>query len=241
MTRAVISQLVLGVLCVLAGCQPAVKPDPGMAALRVKVIAEPKIGAPRPDVGGSGYDPGSTPNPAFESLDYSDLPDIVVWLESAQGYPASPVPDATVDVSPERPYPGRVVAVSVGQKVIFHNAGSKPGGIYSVSDGNEFSLAPVPPDGTGSYTVRSSGPIEVLTDPARGPLAELYAAPSRWVLPARSGTQLVFNNIPPGQYRLVSWHPRLPGTATAVTLSVNAVTDATIKVGVNDLPKVSAK
>ena len=132
----------------------------------------------------------------------------------------------------ERPSAGRLVAVSVGQKVIFRNTGSRAGGIYSVSDGNDFNLPLVPPGGTATYVVASAGPIEILTDPARNPLAELCAAPSRWVLPARSGAMLVFNNIPPGQYRLVSWHLCLPGTQTSVILSINAVTDATIKVGV---------
>ncbi len=177
-------------------------------------------------------------------VDYSDLPDIVVWLEPASGAAppgAAPMPDATVDVSPARPYPGRIISVSVGQKVVFHNTSSKAGAVYSVCDGNEFSLASVPPDGAGSYTIHSPGAIEVLTDPAREPMAELYAAPTRWVLPARSGAQIVFNNVPRGRYRLVSWHPRLPGTEAAVTLSVNTVTDATIKVGVNDLPKVNGR
>jgi len=238
--------LLAGVTFGLAGCQPAVKPDPGMAALRVKVVAELKFGAPIEESNGSGYDsgPAARPNAAWETLDYSDLPDIVVWLEPVAGSAAPSgalIPDQSIDVSPERPKAGRVVAVSVGQRVVFHNTGSKAGEVYSVCDGNDFSIASVPPDGTGSYTVRSPGPIEVLSDPAREPLAELYAAPSRWVLPARSGEKLIFNNIPPGQYRLVSWHPRLPGTETAVTLSADAVSDATIKVGVNDLPKVNAK
>jgi hypothetical protein len=245
MMRALLFQFSLAcVALALAGCRQTVKPGPGLAALRVKVVAEPKTGVPAEDTSGSGYDSGGNrPPPAFETLDYSDLPDVVVWLEPTSGpaIPPAVLPDANVDVNPERPAATSVIAVSVGEKVIFHNTGPRAGGIYSVSDGNEFSVASVPPDGTAACTVRWPGPIEVLSDPARGPIAELYAAPSRWALTARSGTQVVFNNVPPGDYRLVSWHPRLPGSQTAVSLSAGAVSDATIKVGVNDLPKVNDK
>jgi len=39
----------------------------------------------------------------------------------------------------------------------------------------------------------------------------------------------------------VSWHPRLPGTEQTITLSADQMAGASIKVGVNELPKVSGK
>jgi hypothetical protein len=58
---------------------------------------------------------------------------------------------------------------------------------------------------------------------------------------ARSGSSVDFTNLPPGQYKLASWHPRLPGYETILTLSPDQIAAATIKVGVNALPKVGPR
>src|SRR5437879_4802155 len=75
-------------LAAMAGCQSAPKPSPGMASLRVKLIAEPKQGFAddRPsmyDYGGAG--PRDLGKGAFELVDYAELGDIVVWAEPRSG------------------------------------------------------------------------------------------------------------------------------------------------------------
>jgi hypothetical protein len=58
---------------------------------------------------------------------------------------------------------------------------------------------------------------------------------------ARSGTSVDFNDLPPGECRVMSWHPRLPGSETNINLSANQLSSASIKVGVNALPKVAPR
>ena len=49
---------------------------------------------------------------------------------------------------------------------------------------------------------------------------------------------VTFNDVAPGDYRLRSWHYRLPGTSTNLTLAPGKSTKSTVVLGVNALPKV---
>jgi hypothetical protein len=69
----------------------------------------------------------------------------------------------------------------------------------------------------------------------------MYATPMEWGQSSHAGQTVEFNNIPPGRYQIVSWHPRLPGTTDSIDLKADHVQDATIKVGVNSLPGVSGE
>jgi hypothetical protein len=170
------------------------------------------------------------------------LNEIVVWLEPVSGDNAkSPPTAATIEVDARKPATSLSAAVSVGQQVVVRNIGPNSGNLYSVSDGNDFNLASVAPGGTAAFTARSEGLIEILNASLKDPVALVYAAPSPWVSLAKSGSSIEFNNLPPGQYRIVSWHPRLPGSQTTITLAANQASTATIKVGVNTLPKVGSR
>lgn len=223
------------------GCQSALRPAPGMAALRVKVVAEPKAGSKLAERAPAVYDhPGMTATPekgAYETVDYDNVDDIVVWLEPGAGAAAAP---RTIDVNPAHSSPA-VVPVSVGQKIVLRNTAAAPTPLYSVSDGNEFEHAGIPAGGSAEYTIKSPGPIEVLVSPAKDPVLRLYAAPSRFVATTRSGRSVDFADVPPGTYTVVAWHPRLPSAQSPATLAANQSAQATLKIGVNDLPKVGAR
>jgi hypothetical protein len=236
----------LSLLALLAGtgCESAPKPAPGMAGVRVKVIAEPKAGYRDPqDVSMYDYGPSrSVETGAFERVDYATLADIVVWLEPVGGAGAASVASSTVSVDFDAAKAaGSLARVgSVGQRLVFQNRGGRAANVYSVSDGNEFDLGTVPPAGHGEYVVKAAGLIEVLSDSSKEPVAQLYAAPTRWVSLGRSGGTVDFTDVPPGRYKLLSWHPRLPGHESAIDLAPNQTARATIKVGVNGLPTVGA-
>jgi hypothetical protein len=233
-------------------------PAPGTASLRVQVTAQPKAAytaanhrVPLYDVEpGFGYSAGNGefgPRPVdsapsdYEKVDYTALDDVVIWLEPADGAKvnaASP-PDVSIDVDPQKAADADelTAAVAVGQRVILHNHGSKSGTVYSVSDGNEFQLGSVSPGGSGSLTVQSPGSIEVVTTSLDGAIARLYAAPTPWVRLVRAGQTVQFDDLPPGRYAIVSWHPRLPGHKTSVELTADKTSKAQITVGVQGLPK----
>lgn len=238
------SILIAILACVAFGCQTTPPTSGGAASLQVHVEAEPKSGLKLP-----GMRPYDTPaaekdaTGAFERVNYGTLEDIVVWVEPVD--PANkPVPPAAeflpYDVTAAGSADAPLHVASVGQPLAFRNATSKPLTIYSVSDGNEFDLGAIPPGKSGSFTVKSPGLIEVLAEGAKDPVLRVYAAPTGWVKLAHSHSRLNFD-LPPGEYTIHSWHPRLPGIESRVAVIAGQTTRANVKVGVNELPKVRAK
>jgi hypothetical protein len=230
------SAIFLIALALFAGCQSA--PSAGMAELRLKIIAEPKTGAPADNAHVLAYDAPVAAGGVYERVDYDNLDDVVVWLEPGAG---GKLEEREVDINGATSVYGLTCAVSVGQTINLHNAGSTKANVYSVSDGNQFDLGAMMPGAFGQYTVRSPGLIEVLTDSQKGPVALVYAAPTALVRVAHGGETVEFNNLRPGEYVVHSWHPRLPGHEMRVNLLADRASDASIKVGVNGLPLVEPR
>src|SRR5258708_5829862 len=134
--------MLLIVLGLSAGGQSTPHPSPGMAALRVNVVAGPKAGAKQPSEAVSVYDYGpSTPSygtGAFERVNYSALDEIVVWVEPAGAAQTATQAAATIDVDAGKPSRGLDRAVAVGQRIIVRNRGAQAADFYSLADGNEF-------------------------------------------------------------------------------------------------------
>jgi hypothetical protein len=231
-------------LLLLAGCQSSPRPSAGMASVSIKVMAEPKAGVQTSRGRVMSYDaPGQRGYGDFERVDYSNLGQIVVWLEPEAGSRPTDPTAGQISVETDARHPTNQVThvVSVGQTLILRNSRARPEVIYCVSNGNEFDGGSVPPGGQAQYTVKSAGLIEVLAESSEEPVARVYAAPTQWVKLTRAGEIARFNDLPPGKYRVVSWHPRLPGSETSVVLSPNEVTSTSIAVGVNSLPKIDAR
>jgi hypothetical protein len=234
------TRLFLVAAVLVLGCNKKSGPAPGMSALKVHVQAEPKPGIKPPPEPSAADTSAASDYSAFERFDYSKLDHVVVWLEPVAPSSSQTPPSAlTVEIDPSRAAPELTNVASIGQQIVFHNASAAPLSIYSVSDGNEFDLGAVAPQGQGQFTVKSAGVIEVLTGASAEPLI-IYAAPTRWVAMTKAGETAEFNDLPPGQYRLLSWHPRLPGSQTNVSLSADQTSEASVLVTVNSLPQVGA-
>jgi hypothetical protein len=241
--------LLMTVVALVAGCQSAPpKSSAGMASVRVQVVARPKAGSRLAAAarGPAVYDdPGTTParEPgagAYETVDYDNVEDVIVWLEPVTGSSTAPGAPLTVQVVADK-VGGAIIAASVGQKIVLRNAGERPTDIYSVSEGNEFDFKGVAAGGSVEYLVRSPGMVEVLTDPSKEPAARVYAAPSRWVARTRSGRGVDFVDVAPGRYAVVAWHARLPGARAEVELAADRRAQVRLEIGVNALPKAAAR
>lgn len=225
----------------VTGCESSPR-STSTSAVNVHVVAKPKAGTPERFTHVAVYDAAPAPAAAatgtYERVDYNNLSDIIVWLEPV--VPTSPVtpPPHTMNVDPQKPS-GYVHAASVGQTIEFRNTSSQPIVLYSVSEGNEFELPPIAPGAMASYVPKTEGLIEILADPAKPPIAQMYVAPSPWVSRARSGRTVTFDNVPPGDYRIVAWHPRLPGSTSTTTVQPGTVTNSTVTIGVNALSESS--
>ncbi len=178
----------------------------------------------------------AAPTGQFEHVDYSRLSDIIVWLQPVDKMDAPLREACTLDIDPGKPSTD-VHAASVGQTIVLRNTSSSPVTFYSVSDGNDFTAESIAPGASGKFTAHAEGLIEILANPAKPPVALVYAAPSTWVARAHGGQTVTFNNVPPGKYQAVSWHPRLPGTQNDITLTSGQVTRTALSVGVTNLSK----
>jgi hypothetical protein len=240
-TRLVISVLPLSVL--IAGCATTTPAPrvPGACCAVLEVHAKPKAGVKEHFARVPVYDAApqlSKPKGQFEHVDYTSLGNIVVWLEPvAPAAKRSAAPTKSLRLPIDAAHPSSEVRpASVGQEIVFRNAGSSPLSLYSVSDNNDFDLPAIPPGGEARYAMRGEGLIEILSDPSQPPVALVYAAPSPWVAAARAGQTVTFDDVaPPGDYRAVAWHPRLPGKTTDVTLLPGKVRSVTLDVGVNNI------
>jgi hypothetical protein len=233
-------------LCSLGaiGCAGTSPPSSNSTATaRIHVIAKPKAGVKAPLARVAVYDaaPSQSTNTGggtYERIDYNNLADIMVWLEpKAKTTIAPPAPTDIVITTlheSDHVHPG-----SIGQTINFRNKTDRPLNLYSVSEGNEFELPTVAPGASATYVPKNEGYVEVLFDPARQPIAALYIAPSPWIAHTRSNKTVTFKDVPPGEYEIVTWHPRLPGSAQTIKLSAGQTSESTAKVGVNALSNAS--
>ena len=242
-TRAAAS-VAVGALVALGigGCAARpVEPRPGAAVVVLEVGAKPKSGGAERFARVPVYDAAPRPAAAsgqFERVDYAALDDIVVWLEPAADVagatPATLPAPLLVQIDPAKTSDD-VRAASVGQEIVFHNRGNTPASLYSVSDDNDFESLAIDSGGSGRYTVRAPGLIEVLADPSQPPVAVIYAVPTPWVACTCAGESVVFRDVPPGAYQALSWHPRLPGKSASLSLAPDQVTRSTLDVGVKNI------
>lgn len=236
---------------VAAGCSAPVQIQPGLSAIRIEVRAEPKQGYTKPPMQISGGDGVYDMEPEeshevgpFRRVDYRTLNDIVVWIEPhfdiVRPEPAGDGPPVIIKFG--APSTQRLdvplFVIGVGGRLEFVNRSGRDDVIYSLSEANSFDTGVVSRNGLASYQPKSSGLINVLCESRDEPIALVYVAPTRWVERARSGSKVVFTDLPPGAYHVGCWQRRLPGSHTDVTTIADRIAQVVVSVSVNTLPKV---
>lgn len=237
-----------------AGCSAPIPIRPGLSAVRIEVRATPKQGyMKRSAPVGTGYDTygmssdrGYEPRETgpFARVDYRALDDIVVWIEprldAVSFDSARDDPPVVIMVNPPSTQHLDVplFVIGVTGRLEFVNRSGRDEVIYSLADANAFDLGVVMQGGVASYQTVSPGLIEVLCESRVEPIALIYVAPTRWVERCRSGSDVIFTDLPPGRCRVACWHGRLPGSHANVLLVADKTTRAVVSVGVNALPKI---
>jgi hypothetical protein len=207
-----------------ASTTPEAPLTPDRARLVVTLKAEPKKGwhSPRDQseyAGTAQVGQGKQ----FETVDYSALDEIVVWVEPA-AVEASQVTDITIDLGAAKPSL-RVVPIGA---VWFVKGGSA---YLRSEDGRVMNLA-------SSSRPNIRGYVEVMVETKPEPVARLYVTPTRFAQVGESNKKLTIDDLPPGPAKIVCWHPRLPGSQANIDLQAGQSTSATLTVGVNTLPKI---
>ncbi len=148
--------------------------------------------------------------------DGKPLPEAVVFLESAAARSASrPLPGVEIEQAAKR-FTQAVTVVTVGTAVNFPNRDTVRHHVYSFSPAKSFELK--------LYIGTPASPV-VFDKPGIAVLGcNIHDAMAAWVvivetphhgLTAASG-RMRLADVPPGGYRLRSWHPALPVGAPAL-------------------------
>lgn len=235
---------VFSVLCVvlfLSGCTGGTsKPGTaGLTTLEVTVRAESKTGwqDPRRQSDYAGLRPGEAK--AFETIDYSVVDNIVVWVEPSREAGGmsliGPAGSLVIDVSAPRE---DLLAAGIGSIWDFRNRSGRPQEVFLRSEaGDVVSMGTI--GGVGlSRSPRVQGLVEVLVTGRPEPVARVYVAPSAFVRIAKANEPVSFFALPPGRARVTAWHDRLPGSSAEVNLEAGRSIKAALTIGVNSLPKV---
>src|SRR5207253_759072 len=224
---------------------------PGKSAAEIAVKAEPKKGYHPPSdpasYAGGAADQLSNPSaPASNNpmtlVDYNALYGIVVWLEPTSGpVPnpnppqilrlASPNPKAVDDASPR--------IATIGDQLIILNRASATDTFYlRFDDGAVLQIGSIGAGKSGAYVLRRPGAQSVISDSLDKSIDRLFVTPSPIYKITHCNSTAIFTNVDPGEYRVRSWHYRLPGSSTNLTLAPGKVAKSTVVIGVNTLPKV---
>jgi len=232
------------------GCASGPKMAPGKSAAEIAVKAEPKKGY-HPPSDPASYDGGpadqlSNPSAsagagALTLLDYNALYGIVIWLEPASGSAQNSNPQNLALASPNsKPVDDASPRIAaVGDRLVILNRASKTDTFYlRFDDGSVADIGSIGAGKTGAYTFKRPGPQSVISDSLDRPIDRLFVAPSPMYKIAHCNSTVSFTDVNPGEYRLRSWHYRLPGSSTNLTLVPGKVAKSTVVIGVNALPKV---
>ena len=147
--------------------------------------------------------------------DGKPLPETLVFLESREAKVAAR-PMAGVDVAQEqRRFVQKVSIVTVGSEVRFPNRDTVRHHVYSFSSAKSFELKLY--NGTPSNPVLFDKPgIAVLGCNIHDTMvAWVVVLETPYFAQADAIGRLRLDNVPPGTYRLRSWHPGLPPGAAA--------------------------
>jgi len=238
-----------------AGCRTATGPG-----VHVTVRAEPKAGykppmiSPDGEVSGYGatVEPGPSEQaapvePGYELIDYRRLGGIVVWVEpigagsrnaGARAPTASPPrsmpPKAVVDLrNATAAEMEDVYLTSVGGYLACKVPAATRGQFVLRAAGG--GVTDLPPDGE-SLRLDTAGLIEVVGEYG-DVVAQVLVTPEPWARKVRHGEPVTFAPLPPGRYRVTTWHPVLPGSSKVVEVTPGPLVKLTLTVGVNALPK----
>jgi len=240
--------LLIAAVATATGCAAGRKIAPGKSAAEISVKAEPKKGYHPPSdpasYAGGPADQLASPSASagqMTLLDYNGLYGIVIWLEpvsgsapaaASQSFPlASPNQKTVDDASPR--------IATIGDRLIILNRATKTDTFYlRFDDGSVADIGAIGAGKSGVYVLKRPGAQSVISDSLDRPIDRLFVTPSPLYKIAHCNSTITFSDIDPGEYRLRSWHYRLPGSSTNLTLLPGKVAKSSVIIGVNALPKV---
>jgi hypothetical protein len=151
-----VATIALALLALLTGCDAATPIQPGLAAVRIEVIARPKAGYHPP--ADSSYGSSASGDDRYVPVDYTRLENVIVWLEPEGQAIASDAAARATRIRLVRPRSRAALpwyVACANAPVILQNANSSPDHFYSVSEGNNFDTGELGSSGEATVVIHA--------------------------------------------------------------------------------------
>lgn len=153
-----------------------------------------------------------------------DLGAAVLYLEAA-GPPPEAAPPATLDIAiNDKVYVPRVVVAPVGSTVRFPNHDPFNHNVFSVSEPNQFDLGLYGRGEAKAYTFTRPGLARIYCNVHPRMVAYVVVTANRFYAQPGADGSFAIENVPPGRYKLHTWHERI---AAEVVKDVTVTADRT--------------
>ncbi|MCB9893436.1 MAG: hypothetical protein H6839_03195 [Planctomycetes bacterium] len=175
---------------------------------------------------------------AFERVDYDDMPDVVVVVSGAPVLSASPAA-SELELNDDGFSRDQLLATMKGASAQFtlRNTRGSAVHVYGFNEGDGSFEAEVGSGALGTVKVSAPGRYDVYCDEDESLHCVLFVVDSAaWVGSSEAGA--FFNNLPPGDYEVTVYPPRLPDWSKQVKVAPGKRTTLTAELTVNNLPKV---
>ena len=234
---------ILAVAVLVAGCggkeYPQPKPDKAQVLVKLAARAKEGIKGPKGDTGDSYSSAGSDPQKAkcYARVDYADLEDIAVFLKGAGLGEGGPAPKAAMlTISNDGP-DHRLVLLGPKKmtQLTIRNRMNVTLTLGCMGQGGDGFLTSVSPGKEGVVTLSDPGCYELNCDEDECLLVTLIVAPTSWAALGKSGEDVFFDGVTPGELEVVIQAPRLPDVLRKVSLAAGGRATVNAEVSVNKM------
>jgi len=205
----------------------------GMAAeLNGRVIVTRKLTKKRvtlPVYQLRGMSPAADRGTSQPVNEYSEL---IVFLEGNSSDAGKPV---RVELQQQgQQFAPRLQVVPVGSTVSFPNADPLFHNVFSLSGAKKFDLGYYPAGQTRVVTFDEPGIVQVYCHLHPNMYAAIVVVPNRWYAqPNKDGTFSI-HDVPPGAYKLVTWHMSAGFFRKSVQVSSDSAADVVVHIPIRD-------
>ena len=174
----------------------------------------------------------------FERVDYGQLRDFVVWLETTNvlTFP-KPTKPVQVVVQKDAMFHPHVLPILVGTDVewpnqddIFHN-------VFSFSDAREFDLG-LYKDQVKKVAFDRPCRVDIFCSIHKNMGCVILVRENPWFAAAGADGRYSIGNVPAGHYRIKAWHERLPPQTREIDVAADGADTQDFVLGITGLPQL---
>ncbi|MBK8206990.1 MAG: hypothetical protein IPK87_09405 [Planctomycetes bacterium] len=229
-------------MATLAGCASAPSypdPQPGSGQILVNLNGQAREGVKGParedehgeySITRTSVEKGRD----FERVNYKAITDVVVILPEASMAKRGPASGVELVVD-EAGFSRSQLVMSPGTELTIRNARDASLSIFGFSDADFFELT-IKPGASASTRVAAAGTYEIACDEDESLACTLFVTGGAYWT-GRSDEGAFFDALPPGEYTVEVYAPRLPSSTHKLTVAGGKRQTVTVDLTVNDLPK----